>query len=80
MFYAYVLQSEKTKTYYYGHSSDLTERLKRHNQGKVRYTKPKRPWHLIYSESFSTKSEAYKRELFFKGIEGYRYLKEKGIT
>ena len=42
MFYAYVLQSEKTNTYYYGHSGDLENRVK-HNQGKVRYTKPRRP-------------------------------------
>jgi putative endonuclease len=64
----------------YGHSVDLDNRLKRHNQGKVRYTKPRRPWKLVYCESFETKSEAYRRELLFKSIEGYRYLKEKGIT
>ena len=79
MFYAYILQSELVETHYYGHTSDLIERLKWHNLGKVRYTKSKRPWKLIYSEDFETKSEAYKRELFFKSIEGYRYLKEKGI-
>jgi putative endonuclease len=79
MFYAYVLKSIKTGTYYYGHTVDLDNRLKNHNQGKVRWTKPRRPWNLIYSEPFETKSEAYKRELFFKSIEGYRYLKEKGI-
>jgi putative endonuclease len=80
MFYAYILQSEKTKTFYYGHASDLEKRLKRHNLGNVRYTKSRLPWKLIHSESFETKSEAYRRELFFKSIEGYRYLKEKGIT
>ena len=79
MYYAYVLQSEVTGTFYYGHSVDLDNRVKKHNQGKVRYTKPRKPWKLIYSEPFGTKSEAYRRELFFKSIEGYRYLKEKGI-
>jgi putative endonuclease len=79
MFYTYILKSEVDGTHYYGHTSDLIERLKRHNLGKVRYTKGKRPWKIIYNEPFETKSEAYKKELFFKTIEGYRYLKERGI-
>jgi putative endonuclease len=79
MFYTYILTSEVAETHYYGHTSDLFERLKKHNLGKVRYTKGRRPWKIIYSECFETKSEAYKREIFFKSIEGYRYLKEKGI-
>jgi putative endonuclease len=80
MFFAYILQSGKGNTYYYGHCKDINNRLEQHNLGKVRYTKSRRPWKVIYSESFETKSEAYKRELFFKSIEGYRYLKEKGVT
>ena len=80
VFYVYILQSEQTGTYYYGSTKDLVARLNRHNVGKVRYTKGRRPWKLIYNEAFETKSEAYKRELFFKSIEGYRYLKENGIT
>ncbi|MFN4957031.1 MAG: GIY-YIG nuclease family protein [Cyclobacteriaceae bacterium] len=79
MFYAYILQSEKVGTYYYGHTKDLDNRQKMHNLGKVRYTQPRRPWKVVYSEPFDSKSEALKRELFFKSIEGYRYLKEKGI-
>ncbi len=66
-------------THYYGHTKDLNERLNRHNLGKSRYTKGKGPWKVIYMEAFDTKSEAYKRELFFKSIEGHKYLKEKGI-
>jgi putative endonuclease len=76
----YILRSEKVKKHYYGHSKDLDNRIKKHNQGKVRSTKFGRPWKLIYSEPFDTKSEAYCRELFFKSIEGYRYLKGEGIT
>ena len=79
MFFTYILQSEKDQTHYYGHTKNLTDRLKYHNQGKVRSTKGKKPWTVIYSEEFDTKSEAYKREMFFKSIDGYRYLKGKGI-
>ncbi|HEU5290857.1 MAG TPA: GIY-YIG nuclease family protein [Cyclobacteriaceae bacterium] len=80
MFYAYILQSEQTGTFYYGSTKDVEDRLRQHNSGKVRSTKSKRPWKLIYSETFQTKSEAFKKELYFKSIEGYRFLKESGIT
>ncbi len=79
MFYAYILQSEKTKTFYYGHTYDLKNRLKRHNDGKVRSTKSKRPWKIYYFEAFETKPEAYRRELFFKSIDGYNYLRDKKV-
>ncbi|WP_339815524.1 GIY-YIG nuclease family protein [uncultured Imperialibacter sp.] len=79
MFFTYILKSEVDQTHYYGHSSNLLERLKKHNGGKVRSTKAKRPWKILYYEEFETKSEAYKREMFFKSIDGYRFLKDKGI-
>ena len=79
MFFAYILRSDKTRSNYYGHCKNLNDRLKYHNDGKVRSTKAKRPWKLLYSEQFNTRSEAYKRELFFKSRSGYKYLKNNGI-
>ncbi|WP_310991715.1 GIY-YIG nuclease family protein [Aequorivita marina] len=79
MYTTYILKSEKTGSYYYGHSADIHNRLKRHNGGYVRSTKNKRPWGIHYMEEFSTKSEAYKRELFFKSIDGYNWLKKNNI-
>jgi putative endonuclease len=72
---AYILKSKVTNRYYYGHTTDIFHRLKSHNQGKVRSTKAYRPWELFYTEEFHTKSEAAKRESFFKSIEGYNYLR-----
>jgi len=79
MYYAYILKSLKCERHYYGHTDDLQDRLKRHNQGKVRSTKAYRPWKIIYYETFPTRSEAYRREMFFKSIEGRIWLKEQGI-
>ena len=79
-YYVYILRSEKNGRYYYGMSSNLEKRLKSHNSGKVRSTKAYRPWVVHYIEVFATKSEALKRESFFKSIEGYRFLKENKIT
>lgn len=79
MFYTYILKSEKDCTYYYGHTTNLKSRLKAHNSGKSKYTKSKRPWSIHYYEIFDSKSEAYRRELFFKSIDGYNWLKSNAI-
>ena len=65
MYYTYILQSLKDNKFYYGHTSNLDARLKEHNNGKVRATKGRRPFKIHYTETFLTKSEAAKRELFF---------------
>ena len=77
---AYILKSVEHNRHYYGHAEEVRVRLARHNAGKVRSTKAFRPWILIYQETYDTKSEAYKREHFFKTIDGYNYLKQHGIT
>ena len=79
MFYTYILKSLKDGKYYYVHSSDISERIKTHNKGKVRATKGRLPVELVYSEEFETRSEAVKRKLYFKSIEGYNWLKENKI-
>ena len=79
MFFTYILKSSKTNKYYYGHTHNLEQRLIVHNRKKVRFTKAFVPWTVHYFESFETKSEAYKRELFFKSIDGYVFLKNKNI-
>jgi putative endonuclease len=79
MYYAYILRSLSDDNFYYGHSETLDKRLDEHNKGKVRSTKSRRPFILYYYEQFKTKSEAAKREYFFKSIAGYNYLREQGI-
>ena len=79
-FYAYVLRSSKDGRYYYGSTSDLTKRMSNHNSGKVKSTKHRRPLKLIYSEEFDSKTEAIKRENFFKSMDGYIWLKRNNIT
>jgi predicted GIY-YIG superfamily endonuclease len=79
VFYAYILKSIKDFTYYYGSTKNLQERLKVHNSGKVRYTKGHMPYKIHYHETFETNAEALSRERFFKSIDGYKWLKTKGI-
>ena len=66
MYEVYIIQSEKDRSFYIGYSGDLNKRLSDHNLGKSRYTRSKRPWKLVYSEEYETKSEAIVREKFLK--------------
>ena len=79
MFFTYILKSIVDGTHYYGHSKNMGIRLRDHNSGRVRSTKAKRPLKLIYIEKSPTKSDAYRREMFFKSIDGYNFLKLKKI-
>ena len=79
MYKTYILQSVKDGSFYYGHSKNLDKRLIDHNNGRVRSTKARRPWKVYYFEEFETKSQVYRREFFFKSIEGYKFLRESEI-
>ena len=74
MFYVYVILSETHNSRYIGYTENLERRLKEHNSGGHKYTSGRRPWKLIHFESFPTKSEAMKRELFLKSGVGRKYL------
>ena len=65
-FYVYIIQSDCDGSYYIGSTNNLTDRIKRHNQGRSQYTKPKRPWKLIYWEKHPDRSSAVKRENYLK--------------
>lgn len=69
MFYIYILKSSIVQRHYIGSTADLERRLLDHNIGKVKSTKAYKPWELIYSESFTTRNEALKRE---KQIKSYK--------
>ena len=77
MYFAYVLQSEKTFTFYYGSTQDLISRLETHNAGLVKYSSKFRPWKIVYFEEFPTRSDALRREKFFKTGAGRDFIKRK---
>jgi putative endonuclease len=78
MWYAYVLESQKNKTFYTGVTSDLKRRVEEHNakQGGV-YTSKNGPFKLIFYEAYLNKKDAAKAELFFKSGYGREVLKGK---
>ena len=63
MAYCYILRSIKDYNLYVGSTTlDPTARLAIHNAGKVRSTKTRRPFILVYSQAFNTFSDARKFE------------------
>ena len=70
MYFMYVLYSRTFRRFYKGYCSDPEKRLKEHNSGGTKSTKPFRPWELIYSEVFNSLNEALKREKYFKTAAG----------
>ncbi|MBW6457653.1 MAG: GIY-YIG nuclease family protein [FCB group bacterium] len=72
----YVLKSLKDNFHYIGHNKNLRERLRSHNYKKVRSTKGHAPYKVIYTEYYLTRTEAAKRESYFKQSKGNIWLRQ----
>jgi len=80
MYKVYILQSLKNNRYYIGHTNNIYKRLKRHNSGQVKSTKPYLPWKIVHTEDYKTKAEAYKREMEIKSYKsGIKFKKLLGL-
>jgi len=62
MYYVYILKSKKDNNLYIGSTSDLRKRLTEHNTGKVKSTKPRLPFSIVYYEAYIFEEEARTRE------------------
>jgi predicted GIY-YIG superfamily endonuclease len=80
MFYVYILQSQKTKTYYYGFTEDLKTRLVDHNKGKVTYTQKLKPLDLIWYSAFQDKKKALDFEKYLKSGSGHAFSRKRFLT
>ena len=65
-YFVYVLKSLERNYTYIGQTTNLGERLIRHNNGREKTTKPYRPFKLIHVELVSTREEARNLEKYFK--------------
>jgi len=78
MYLLYFLRSQQDLNFIYvGVTDNIIKRLKEHNTGKNKSTKARCPFGLIYFEAYKTRSEARKREYYFKkDFGGVRLKKE----
>ncbi|GHV45767.1 GIY-YIG domain-containing protein [Synergistales bacterium] len=64
--YVYIAQC-RDGTLYTGWTDELGKRIHAHNNGKgAKYTRGRRPVTLVYSEEFSSKNDAMRREAVIK--------------
>jgi len=77
MFYVYFIRSQKNNDLYIGSAENVDGRLGQHNGGRVKSTKPYRPWILLGYEEHLTRSEAMRREKFLKSHQQKEILKKK---
>jgi putative endonuclease len=84
-YYVYVLTNSENKIYI-GQTNNLERRLTEHNDpdfsGTLYTKRNKGPWELVYSEEYSTRSEAIIRERQLKSYQGRefirKYLRKRG--
>ena len=74
MYYVYILLSKKDGKFYIGCTNNLKLRFQAHNEGKVKSTKGRTPFRLIYYEAFLNKHDAFIREQWLKTGWGYNHI------
>ena len=74
MHFTYIIQSLKDHSFYIGYTSNLQQRLDKHNKANKGYTASKKPWRIVYFESFESKTEALKREKFIKAQKSRAFI------
>lgn len=76
MFTVYILQSESSDKFYIGYTSNIEDRLNRHNGNREKSTKHKGPWKIVYMEVFTNRNTAMRREKIIKSYKGGKEFKK----
>jgi putative endonuclease len=76
MYHVYILLNEDGTRTYAGVTDDVGKRLALHNEGRVKASRPYRPYKIVHIEPFETLKEARQKEKFYKSTTGRRRLKE----
>ncbi|MCX6310348.1 MAG: GIY-YIG nuclease family protein [Bacteroidetes bacterium] len=66
-------------TFYTGCTSDLNDRMKRHNRGEILYTKSRLPFELHNYFAFNDKYKAYAFEKYLKSGSGKAFSQKRFI-
>lgn len=77
MYYVYLLQSQKDRSFYTGFTTDLNERVGSHNKQHQFSTQHRVPFQLVYYEWCLNKEDAIAREKYLKSGMGKKYLRNR---
>ena len=78
MWYVYILKCNDG-TNYTGCTSDMNDRLNRHNNAQVKYTSSRLPVYLIVTINFTNKYKAYEFENYLKSGSGKAFANKRLI-
>ena len=74
MWYVYILKCKDGK-YYTGYSSNLKNRIKQHNEGRVKFTSKRLPVEIVCYHAFNDKYRAVFYEKYLKSGSGRAFMK-----
>ena len=75
-FTVYILYSFEHNIFYTGYTTNLIQRFRDHNFNNYKsFTSRHRPWVVLYTECFFTRSEALAREKYLKTGVGREFIK-----
>ncbi|MCA9356071.1 GIY-YIG nuclease family protein [Candidatus Nomurabacteria bacterium] len=75
MFTTYAIKSKNRNYIYVGITNDIDRRLKEHNTGINKTTKPYKPFLLLYSKTHDSRVKAREHEKKLKSGSGKEFLK-----
>ena len=77
MWNVYIIKSKDKRWYYVGSTNRLLERIREHNNGKVKSTKYYLPFDVVFTKEFDLEKEArgYERMLKDKRIEKEKIIR-----
>lgn len=73
-YFVYILYSESLDIYYKGQTSDLNDRIKRHNNRQEKATQNGVPWKLLWFAEKPSRSEAVILERKIKNLSRKRTI------
>ncbi len=76
MFYTYVIYSAVRDKYYIGSTSDLEQRLFKHNTNHKGFTGKAGDWEIVYFKEFAKKQDALLRERQIKSWKSRKKIEE----
>ncbi|MEK7114963.1 MAG: GIY-YIG nuclease family protein [Patescibacteria group bacterium] len=77
IYYVYLIQSDKDKSFYTGVTSNLKQRIKEHNHGHAQYSSGKMPFRLKWFAGFLNKKLAYDFEKYLKSHSGIAFRNKR---
>ena len=75
MIYVYAIKSKVKNYIYVSMTNNLDRRIMEHNNGENKSTKAYKPFTVMFTEPFSTRIEARKKEKYLKSGIGKEWLK-----